>query len=124
MKKSPIIILVILLTLFCYNKAHATDWTGKEIAKEIAFQGLNVADFYLTDRIMKDGGEEIGVLKAVMGSHPDTETLVITGAVIAVGHYFISDYLIKNKSRHTALWQNVSIGIKGFAVGFNYTQAF
>ena len=39
------IILVILITLFCINEAHATDWTGEEIAKEIAFQGLNAADF-------------------------------------------------------------------------------
>ena len=118
------IILVILIASLFYSKAHATDWTGKEIAKEIAFQGLNAADFYLTDRIIKDGGEEVGLLKVVMGSHPDTETLIITGTVIAVGHYFISNHLIKNKSRHIAIWQNISIGIKGLTVGFNYRQTF
>ena len=119
-----VVILAILLILFCYNKAHATDWTGKEIAKEIAFQGLNAADFYLTDRIMKDGGKEVGLLKVVMGAHPDTETLIITGTMIAVGHYFITDYLIDKKSKHTAIWQNISIGVKGLTVGFNYRQTF
>ena len=59
------IILTLLLTLFCISKAHATDWTGKEITKEITFQGLNAADFYLTDRIIKNGGHEVGFLKVV-----------------------------------------------------------
>ena len=73
---------------------------------------------------MKNGGEEVGLLKVVMGPHPDTETLIITGTVIAVGHYFISEYLINNKSQHTAIWQNISIGVKGLTVGFNYRQTF
>jgi len=119
-----IILLVIIFTTLCYNKAHATDWTGKEIAKEIAFQTLNASDFYLTDRIMKDGGEEVGLLKFVMGSHPDTDTLIITGVVVAVAHWWITDILIDKKSKHTSLWQNISIGVKGLTVGFNYTQAF
>ena len=119
-----VVILVIIFTTLCYNKAHATDWTGEEIAKEIAFQGLNIADFYLTDRIMKDGGEEVGLLKAVIGSHPDTETLIIAAGLTAVGHYFISKYLINNKPQYTAIWQNISIMGKAIPVGINYTQAF
>ena len=119
-----VIILVILLTLFCYNKAHAADWTNKEVAKEIAFQGLNAADFYLTDRIIKDGGEEVGLMKTFIGSYLDTKTLTITCIVVGIAHYVITDTLINKKSKHTSLWQNISIGVKGFTVGFNYTQAF
>lgn len=121
---SVTIILIILIVSLFYSKAHATDWTGEEIAKEIAFQGLNIADFYLTDRIMKDGGEEVGLIKAVIGSHPDTDTLIIAAGLTAVGHYFISEYLINNKPQYTAIWQNISIGVKGLVVGFNYKQTF
>ena len=47
------IILVILITLFCINEAHATDWTGEEIAKEIAFQGFNYRHFKESDTMSK-----------------------------------------------------------------------
>ena len=118
------IILTLLLTLFCISKAHATDWTGKEIAKEIAFQGLNVADFYLTDRIIKNGGHEVGLLKIVMGEKPSSKTLTITCVTVGIAHYIITDILIDKKSKHTSLWQNISIGIKGATVGLNYRTAF
>ena len=119
-----VVLLVVLMSLFCWDKAHAADWTDKEIAKELAFQGLNIADFYLTDRIMKDGGEEVGLMKAVIGSNPDTKTLTVTCVAVGIAHYIVTDILIDKKSKHTSIWQNISIGIKGVTVGFNYTQAF
>lgn len=118
------ILLVIALTVFCWSEAHATDWTGEEITKEIAFQGLNFADFYLTDRIIKDGGEEVGVLKAVMGSKPDTTRLIITGAAVGLAHWYITDKLIDKYPKYTKLWQNISIGGKAIPVAINFKTAF
>lgn len=116
------ILLAIILTMFCVSKAHATDWTGEEIAKEIAFQGLNAVDFYLTDRIIKNGGHEIGLLKVVMGEKPNTERLIITGVIVAVGHYYVTDYIIDKLPKYTKLWQNISIIGKVIPVGINYTS--
>lgn len=124
MKHTARITLVILIVLFCINKAHAADWTNKEVAKELAFQGLNIADFYLTDRIIKDGGEEVGLMKSFIGSYPDTKTLTVTCVAVGIAHYIVTDILIDKRSKHTSLWQNISIGVKGFTVSFNYTQVF
>jgi hypothetical protein len=111
-------LLVIALLVFAC-KAHADDTQAKPVPywnvpkAEFVFDGLLAADMLTTLNGQKRGYNEDNPL---LGQHPNTFETVAFFAGVGLLHAAITDRL---PERWVPLWEALSIGVEGVAVGHN-----
>ena len=119
MKKLFITILLILFASPVYAGEWSwCAWSYEDKVLEASWQILNVADIYVTDKAIEQGGKE---LNPVIGSHPSDDELVAWGIGFAVLHYFVTGYLQDKNPTIKKYWLWGSNIVKAGAVGYNIT---
>jgi len=90
-------------------------WSGADIGREAAYQGLLTVDCAQT-RYGASHPDRFAEANRLMGEHPSKGKINNVCAGTGIGHYLISRWLSGNG--RTA-WQGVTIGIEAWAVDTN-----
>ena len=118
-------LIILICTILCINPYNSQagnwdfcTWDKQDKALEFAWQIANVADIYVTDRIIEQGGQELNPL---IPKYPTDDELVAYGIGFAIGHYFISG-IMQEFPNAKKYWFWGSFAFKGGAVVWNVFQ--
>jgi hypothetical protein len=117
MKNLRILIITLSILLFVGKAYSADPWSKLEIWNEVAFEVINAADFYSTNRILNDHPTTAMEMNPLLGSHPSYDKLLGVAIGTAVIHPIVTHFMPK---KYRPYWQYSFIIIKAGAVANNY----
>jgi len=119
--KRKMIGVILFMSFFWIQPAHADEWSGKDTAWEATCLVLMMADWAQTSNMVHRGflldGKEVNEINPILGRRPDSQKVDLYFASAILTHVGMS-YLLPNPYRR--YFQMGTVGLELFIIGNNY----
>jgi hypothetical protein len=99
-------------------------WTPETRIEEGAYQALHAVDGLETLRIADDPAHMYEDVSPFLGKHPAPHSVVALFAVTSVGHFGVTELLVRRGAPPWVLrtWEGIGIGVEAACVTDNYAH--